>query len=393
MKISILIPAVLSLISFTACSQNAAQQQNKAGGTKQLVGGSCEGCEAIYEQAPSFDTLSAVATLPDFNEPGTRIAISGIVYQRDQRTPAKDVVIYIYHTDQSGKYVAKAGQTGWAKRHGYIRGWVKTDQHGFYQFYTLRPARYPGSNAVEHIHVTVKEPGKNEYWVSEYLFEDDSLLSAAERKKYEFRGGNGIIKLVPQANGISHVTRHIILGLNVPDYPYAGLPKIKSGLAVGSICPAFDPLHLSGADSGKTVCPMCKYGYGLGVMVWFNHANLDQMGEFAKTLEKEMEKQGVKKLRVFLVYMNPLYKQDSNTGEDERKIRQWCDELGLKRVAMVWVPSPVDEETCGLYKINPEAKNTVFVYKKRTIIGKWVNVEYNDETVNAILKKAVSATL
>jgi len=114
MKISILIPAVLSLISFTACSQNAAQQQNKAGGTKQLVGGSCEGCEAIYEQGPSFDTLSAVATLPDFNEPGTRIAISGIVYQRDQRTPAKDVVIYIYHTDQSGKYVAKAGQTGWA---------------------------------------------------------------------------------------------------------------------------------------------------------------------------------------------------------------------------------------------------------------------------------------
>ena len=395
MKILFIIPLVLSLTSLTACSQNAADQQHKSTETKQLVGGACEGCEAMYEESPSFDNLNAVDTLPDFNDPGPKIEISGIVYQRDQRTPAKDVVIYVYHTDQSGRYPAKAGQTGWAKRHGYIRGWVKTDQNGFYQFYTLRPARYPEGDAIEHIHVTVKEPGKNEYWISEYLFDDDPLLTAAERKKYEHRGGNGILKLVPQANGISHGTRHIVLGLNVPDYPYTGLPKMKSGLAVGSNCPAFDPLHLSGGDSGKTVCPMCKYGYGQGIMVWFNHANLDQLNEFAKTLEKQMEKQGEKKLRVFLVYMNPFYKQNSITGEDVlgRKIRQWCAEQGLRRVAMVWVPSPVDEETCGLYKINPEAKNTVFVYKKRTIVGKWVNIEYNDETVNAILKQTISVSL
>ena len=66
MKIFIIIPAILSLISFTACSQN------KAGNTKQLVGGGCDGCEAIYEQAPSFDKLGPVDTLPDFNEPGPK---------------------------------------------------------------------------------------------------------------------------------------------------------------------------------------------------------------------------------------------------------------------------------------------------------------------------------
>ena len=108
---------------------------------------------------------------------------------------------------------------------------------------------------MEHIHVMVKEPDKNEYWISEYLFEDDPFLTEAKRKLYEYRGGNGIIKLVPQANGIAHGTRHITLGLNVPDYPYSGLPKIKSGLAIGANCPAFDPLHLSGADRGKTCLP------------------------------------------------------------------------------------------------------------------------------------------
>jgi len=269
MKISFFLPMIFFLSNLTACSQNAGQQQS------QHIGGPCEGCEAIYEQAPPFDQLAAIDTLPDFNEPGPKIAISGIVYQRDGRTPAKDVVIYIYHTNQAGYYSASKGETGWVKRHGYIRGWVKTDQHGFYQFFTLRPAPYPGRDDPEHIHITIKEPGKNEYWLSEYMFEDDRLLTLSQRKLYLYRGGDGIIKLRPPEEGISHATRHIILGLNIPDYPYAGLPKIKSGLAIGADCPAFDPLHLSGIDKGKHTCPMCKYGFGQGLMVWFNHSNLD----------------------------------------------------------------------------------------------------------------------
>jgi protocatechuate 3,4-dioxygenase beta subunit len=395
MKIYIIILSVLSLFSFSACSQNASQKQNPSGKTTLHIGGPCEGCEAIYESAIPLEQLNETDTLPDFNEPGPKIAISGIIYQADGKTPAPGVVLYVYHTNQKGIYPNKGDEKGWAKRHGYIRGWVKTDNNGFYQFFTLRPAPYPEQNAMEHIHVTVKEHGKNEYWLSEYMFDDDPLLTAAKRKLNQHRGGNGIIKLVPQANGILHGTRHIILGLNVPDYPYTGLPKIKSGLAIGANCPAFDPVHLSGADSGKTVCPMCKYGYGQGVMVWFNHANLDQLSGFAKKLESEIEKRGEKKFRVFLVYMNPFYKQNSSSGEEilGRKIRKWCDEQGLKRVAMVWVPSPADAETCGLYKINPDAKNTVFVYKKRTIVDKWVNVEYNDDMLSAILQKIDSPTL
>lgn len=358
----------------------------QTGSNKKSIGGMCEGCEAIYENTTPFEKLTSSVTLPDYNEAGQKIEINGIVYQRDGRTPAKDVVIYVYHTDQKGVYPTTGKETGWGKRHGYIRGWVKTDKNGFYQFYTLKPKAYPNRKDPAHIHVTVKEPDKNEYWIDEYLFEDDPLLVSKPSKP---RGGNGVVKLLPPENGVSHATRHIILGLNVPDYPYAGLPKMSSGLDVGTPCPAFDPLHLSGEDKGKKVCPMCKYGYGQGVMVWFNHFNLYHMKEFVLSLESEMATRGEKNLRVFLIYMNPFYKQttDKESQIVGRKLKAWCEEQRLEKVAFTWIPSPVDPETAGVYKINPEAKNTIFVYKNRRVAAKWVNVEYDEKTLTDILNE------
>src|SRR5258705_428343 len=81
-----------------------------------------------------FEKLTNAATLPDYNEPGPKLEISGVVYQRDGKTPAKDVVVYVYHTDQTGHYTPASDAKGWGKRHGRIRGWVKTDKNGFYHF-------------------------------------------------------------------------------------------------------------------------------------------------------------------------------------------------------------------------------------------------------------------
>jgi len=204
--------------SILNCTKTSSQKQvSKPAGSKH-VGGSCEGCEAIYESPIQFEKLPPVDTLPDFHEPGPKLEISGRVYSADGRTPVKDVVIYIYHTDQKGLYSKKGNESGWGQRHGYIRGWAKTDNNGFYRFFTLKPAAYPGRNIPAHIHVTIKEPDKNEYWIDEYLFDDDPLLTKEERQKQEKRGGNGIIKLMPDKTYL-HGKRNIILGKNIPDYP------------------------------------------------------------------------------------------------------------------------------------------------------------------------------
>ena len=94
---------------------------------------------------------------------------------------------------------------------------MKTDVNGKYTFYTFRPGAYPDRGAPEHIHPIVKEPTKNEYYLDDYLFDDDPILTSSERSKQRKRGGSGIVK--PELKeGIYLVRRDIVLGLNIPNY-------------------------------------------------------------------------------------------------------------------------------------------------------------------------------
>lgn len=202
-----------AMVSFSGCSQNTSQKQ----GNGPKIGGGCEGCEAIFESPIAFEKLDWIDTLPDFNEAGPKLEISGVIYKADGKTPASDVVLYVYHTDQIGNYSIKGGETGWGRRHGYIRGWIKTNANGQYKFFTLIPASYPNSNNPKHIHPTIKEPGKNEYWIDEYEFDNDPLFKRPP-KGHKPRGGGGVLHL-SEMDGIWKATRDIILGLNVPNYP------------------------------------------------------------------------------------------------------------------------------------------------------------------------------
>jgi protocatechuate 3,4-dioxygenase beta subunit len=201
---------ILIVLYIPACTQS---QDTKA---SRLVGDGCEGCEAIFEYGQKV--LTSIDTLPDYHESGPKMEVRGTVYQKDGKTPAKDVILYIYHTDQKGYYTTRGHETGWAKRHGYIRGWIKTGADGKYTFYTLKPAPYPGESIPAHIHPVIKEPGIQEYWIDEYLFEGDPLLTQAERSRQKQRGGSGIITLTRNKQGMLICKRDIVLGKNIPGY-------------------------------------------------------------------------------------------------------------------------------------------------------------------------------
>ena len=156
------------------------------------------------------------------------MVISGKIYQADGKTPAPGIILYVYHTDQSGHYTPKPDQTGSARRHGYIRGWVKTNSKGEYKFFTLKPAAYPGRQIPAHIHPIIKEPDMNEYYIDEFLFNDDPFLTTEERSKQEGRGGSGIISLEDR-DGILVGHRDIYLGRKIPDYPVHKETKMQSG--------------------------------------------------------------------------------------------------------------------------------------------------------------------
>lgn len=181
------------------------------------VGGRCENCELMYVDMPAV--IDAVDTSAGWNEAGQRLHIAGKVFKKDGRTPAEGVIIYYYQTDNNGYYSPGEGMNEKAKRHGHIRGWIKTDAEGNYSIYTIKPMPYPGDDIPSHIHPIVKEPGiVNEYYFDEFLFDNDPLLNEARRKECENRCGSGILKTEMQ-NGVLIAKRNIILGLNIPGYP------------------------------------------------------------------------------------------------------------------------------------------------------------------------------
>jgi protocatechuate 3,4-dioxygenase beta subunit len=206
--------ALILLTGISACSQNGGQ--SKRNDSDKEVGGGCEGCEAIFEFGSR--QLTWTDTLPDFSEAGEKLEISGTIYKQDGRTPAKDVILYIYHTDRSGQYPHKGNEEGWAERHGYLRGWIRTNADGKYKFHTLKPGAYPEGGNPAHVHATIKEPGVKEYWIDEFLFEGDVYLTDRVRSSLRNRGGNGIIKTKKDESGTLVMKRDIILGLNVPGY-------------------------------------------------------------------------------------------------------------------------------------------------------------------------------
>lgn len=203
------------LIAFFSLALLSCQSQTNQKSSSQKVGGPCEGCEGVYDYGDR--ELSYSDTLPGFSTEEPKLKVTGRVFHQDGTTPAEGVILYVYHTNREGIYPKRGDEEGMGKRHGYIRGWVKTNQNGEYEFFTFRPASYPNRREPEHIHLTVKEPDKNEYYLEDYLFEGDSLLTDEKRSKLRNRGGSGIVE--PKLrNGILTIERDIILGLNIPNY-------------------------------------------------------------------------------------------------------------------------------------------------------------------------------
>jgi protocatechuate 3,4-dioxygenase beta subunit len=181
-----------------------------------LVGGGCDGCELMYIGMPS--NISSVDTCVDWNEQGQKLLVTGKVFKVDGKTPVLNVIVYYYHTDNTGHYSKRNDKPANQTVHGHIRGWVKTDAGGNYSIYTTRPAPYPGNSIPAHIHIVIKEPALNEYYIDELVFDDDKILTEAKRKALENRGGSGILK-VSTANGLQVAEHNIILGLNIRNYP------------------------------------------------------------------------------------------------------------------------------------------------------------------------------
>jgi len=202
------------IVSLFQCGGQLAREDTTTANT-QHIGGPCDGCELLYEGLPA--TLGSTLELASDQEPGEKLLIEGTLVHVDGITPAANVILYIHHTDANGLYSPGIDQT-LGVRHGHLRGWLKTGADGHFTLRTIRPAPYPDRTDPAHIHIFVKEPEKNAYYIDEVQFIDDPKLTVEESNKAEQRGGDLNIALKKDSLGVWHGNLRITLGKNIPNY-------------------------------------------------------------------------------------------------------------------------------------------------------------------------------
>ena len=110
MKKTILLFLAFAMMQVSGCSQSAQK-------TDRVVGSDCEGCDMMFDGMPQ--DLSWQTTIAGPDEPGEQMIINGTIFKKDGKTPAPDVILYVYHTDSKGLYSPAPKQTQ-AKRHGHL---------------------------------------------------------------------------------------------------------------------------------------------------------------------------------------------------------------------------------------------------------------------------------
>lgn len=343
----------------------------------------------FYYKMPK--NLSATDTNPAFKEKGQKILLTGTVYKIDGKTPASNVILYYYQTNANGIYATKESEernmpkNKLGQTHGYIRGWLKTDEQGNYSIYTIKPGTYPSRGEPAHIHITVKEKNiEKPYYIDDFVFDNDPLLTTKRRKNMENRGGSGVIRFV-QKDNMWIGERNIILGLNIPDYPIENISQKSSGKNIGEDIISFTPFHAYGADKGTKTCPICKYGWYHGILYFVgNKPNWNEIKDWLKFLDIESQKRE-KYLKVYFVYG-----KDTNYNKNERtqELEELGTELDLKKVALTFVPSFKDKTSeVHLNKIDPNVNNTFFIYKRSNIIDKYVDLKPNQKNFKKISER------
>ena len=153
-----------------------------------------------------------VDTIPDFESNQNKIKITGTIYEKDGVTPAKDVILSIYQTNEIGDFVLVRNET--EEKEIYHSASIKTEADGQYTFYTFMPGTTHRSNELKKIHTTIKEPGKEEYGMYAFVFDNDPLLKKHCRNKLDKRGIDTILKFKKE-NEINVATKNIILTDNI----------------------------------------------------------------------------------------------------------------------------------------------------------------------------------
>ena len=211
-KIRLILCIVGLCLNLNSCSQTTKKTYNTIKSESSIESTNQENCNWCgTSEAP--ENISWKTVIPPKGELGEKLIISGTIYLPDGKTPAKDIIVYVHHTNSEGIYPKRGNEKGNGQYHGYLRGWMKTDSNGKYEFETIRPAPYHSHGGEPaHIHYNIQGSDYPEYWLTAIWFSDDPRVTDEYKKSVKRTGGfSNIITLVKDDNNVLRGERNIIL--------------------------------------------------------------------------------------------------------------------------------------------------------------------------------------
>lgn len=146
-------------------------------------------------------------TVAPAGEGGTRLTVRGLVTTDDGRTPLANASIYVYQTDARGYYDPANPRASDQPR---LKGFMRTNARGEFEYETIRPGSYPGTRNPGHIHYHVNATGYPER-VFEIVFEGDTLIPEQWRRDSTRPDAGVVIVRAEQAGSALRASHTIAL--------------------------------------------------------------------------------------------------------------------------------------------------------------------------------------
>lgn len=171
--------------------------------------------EDYYGEGPFYTnnppTISNNA-LANTTEPGTKLIISGRVFNLDCSQVIPNAIVDVWHADDAGTY----DNTGYN-----LRGQMVTNSQGFYIFETIKPGRYLNGATYRpsHIHFKITPPNFSTLTTQLY-FQGDPYISsdaAASITTGTFDASDRIIPLTNNSGTLEGTWDIVISGNGIPN--------------------------------------------------------------------------------------------------------------------------------------------------------------------------------
>lgn len=158
---------------------------------------------------------------------------------------------------------------------------------------------------------------------------------------------------------------------------------ISSGRPVGAVTPSLRVIDVTGKYKGQDTCYVCEYGTAPTVIGFFQKPS-DQAAELIEKINDLVQSNADKNLKGFVVMIS---------GPDSK---DWLTKLAADKnikIPLVYLAKGTADTGMRLYKLNPDAQNTILVDDNRQVFANFVNMTETtfQQVVDASTKMLASA--